>query len=160
MKEIYEMKGAGRSIRGQRRRVLRLFALLQGLYQDALHPAHVDEIDFQGPAAGGVQPFRGVALPQSYELVALPDLGPRQRTVEQSLGEFGHRRSVLRSTALDPVRSPQGVGGQLRRVVGRVRGAAAARLAEVGLDQLAPVVDADQLAAQADLHLLPRRAQG
>ena len=28
------------------------------------------------------------------------------------------------------------------------------------LDQLAPVVDTHQLQAQADLHLLPRRAQG
>ena len=50
--------------------------------------------------------------------------------------------------------------GELGGVVGIVSGAAALGLADVGLDQLAPVVDAHQLRAQADFHLLARRAQG
>ena len=39
--------------------------------------------------------LRGIALSQANELVALPDLGPGQWTVEQPLSEFGHSRTVL-----------------------------------------------------------------
>ena len=104
--------------------------------------------------------FGSVALSQPEELVPLPDSRPRQGPVEEAVSEFGHRRTLLSGAALDTVGSPQGVGAQLGRIVGSVGGAAAARLAGMDLDQLAPVVDTHQLQAQADLHLLPGRAQG
>ena len=135
--------------------MLRCLALLQGLHQDAFHPAHVDEVHLQGPAAGGVQTLRRVALAHADERVALPDLGPWQGTVEEPLGEVGHRRSLLGRAALDALGGPQGVGGQLRRIVGAIGGAAAARLPGLELEQPSPVVDGRQLAAQPDLHLLP-----
>ena len=134
--------------------------LLQGLEEDAFHSAHVDQVHLQGLPAGGVQAFGGVALSQAQELVTLPDPGPGQGPVEEALSEFGHRRSLLRRAAFDAVGSPEGVGAQLGRIVLGISGAAAARLARVDLDQAAPVVDAYQLEAQADLHLLPGRAQG
>ena len=66
--------------------MLRRLAPLQCLYQDAFDPAHVDEVHVQGPAAGGVQTLRRVALSQADQLVALSDLGPWKGTVEQPLG--------------------------------------------------------------------------
>ena len=146
--------------RWQRRGMFRGLGLFQRLHEDALHAPDVDEVHLQGLSAGGVQTLGSVALSQPDELVALPHLGPRERPVEQALSEFGHRRTLLGGAALDAVGSPEGVGAQLGGVVGSVGGAAAPRLAGVDLDQLASVVDADQLQAQADLHLLPRRAQG
>ena len=69
--------------------------MLQSLYQDALHPTHVDEIDLQGPSASGVEPLWGVALPQPQELVALSDPRPGQGSVEEAVCELGHRRPLL-----------------------------------------------------------------
>ena len=89
----------------------------------------------------------------------LPDLGPWEGTIKEPLGEFGHRGSLIGSAALDVLGGSQGVGGQLRRIVGGIGGAAAARLAGVELEQPSPVVDAHQLAAQPDLHPLSGRAQ-
>ena len=133
--------------------------MLQSLDQDALHPTHVDEVDLQGPSACGVEALWGVALPQPQELVALSDPGPGQGSVEEAVGELGHRRPLLGSTALDALRGPEGVGGQLLRVVGGIGGTAAPWLARMELEKPAAVEDAHQLAAQADLHLLPRWAQ-
>ena len=92
--------------------------------------------------------------------MALANLGPGQGTVEEAVGELGHRRSLLGGAAFDPLRGSHGVGAQLLRVVGDVRGAASPGLAGMDLDQLAPVEDADKLASQPDLHLLARRTQG
>ena len=92
---------------------------------DALDPAHVDEIDLQGAAAGGVEAFPCISLPEAEQLVSLPDLGPRQRTVEESFSEFAHRWSQPGRLVLDAVGSPGGVGGQLGGVVLGVSGAAA-----------------------------------
>ena len=71
-------------------------ALLQGLHQDALHTAHVDEVDSQGLAAGVVEPLGRVALAEADELVDLADLGPWQRPVEEALIELSHRRVSTR----------------------------------------------------------------
>ena len=140
--------------------MLRRLAPLQCLYQDAFDPAHVDEVHVQGPAAGGVQTLRRVALSQADQLVSLPDLGPWKGTVKEPVGEFGHRRSLLGRAALDALGGSQGVGGQLGWIVGGIGGAAAARLAGMELEQPSPVVDAHQLAAQPGLHPLPRRTEG
>ena len=99
---------AGEASCWQRRGMFWGLLLLQGLEQDAFHSAHVNEVHLQGPAAGGVQAFGGVALPQADELVALPDLGPGQGPVEEALGEFGHCGSLLRRAAFDAVGRPQG----------------------------------------------------
>ena len=81
-------------------------------------------------------------------------------TVKEPVGEFGHCRSLLGRAALDALWGSQGVGRRLGWVVGGIGGAAVARLAGVELEQPSPVVDAHQLAAQPDLHLLPRRTEG
>ena len=154
--------GAGEASCWQCRWMLRSLGLFQGLEQDAFHAEHVDEVHLQGTLAGGVQAFGGVALLQADELVALPYFGPRQRTVKEALGEFGHRRTLLGGAALDAVGGPEGVSAQLGRVVLGVGGPPASRLAGVNFNQATPVVDAHQLEAQPDLHLLPRghRADG
>ena len=72
-------------------------------------------------------------MAQAYELVALSHLGPGQRTVEETAGEFADSRPVLSGAVLDPVRSPHGVGADFLRVVRRVGGAAAAGLTLVTL---------------------------
>ena len=51
--------------------------LFQCLYQDALDAAHVDEVDVQGPLAGGVQALGGVTLAQTQQLVSMPNPGPK-----------------------------------------------------------------------------------
>ena len=89
--------------------------------------------------------------------MALPDLGPGQGAVEEALGVLGHCGSQLDRAALDAVRRPGGVGRQLGGIVINVGGPAAFGLADVGLDQLAPMVDVHQLTAQPDLHLPARR---
>ena len=134
--------------------------MLQCLDQDALHTTHVNQVHVQGSAAGGVEALGGVALPHAQELVALPDPGPRQGPVKESVGKFGHCGSLLRCAALDTLWSPQGVGGQFRRVVQGIGGSAPARLPGMHLDQTSLVVDTYQFGAQANLHQLPRRAQG
>ena len=121
----------GEASRRQWFRMRRGIFALQCLGKDAFDPTHVDEVHIQGLAAGGVQALRRVPLAQTDQLVSLPDLGPGKVTVKETLGEFGHGRSMLRRAALDAVRGAQGVGGQLFRVVLWVGGAAAARLTGV-----------------------------
>ena len=84
--------------------------LFQGLHQDALQAAHVDEVHGEGLAAGGVQALGGVALAQAQELVSLADLGLGHPALEETLGEFVHRWSQLGRLALDVVGRPGGVG--------------------------------------------------
>ena len=103
---------------------------------------------------------RKLTLPWTDQLVCLPDLGPWKATVKETVGEVGHRRSLLGRAALDALGGSQGVGGQLGRIVGSIGGAAAARLAGMELEQPSPVVDGRQLAAQPGLHPLPRRTEG
>ena len=109
----------------------------QGLDQDAFEATHVDEVDRQGFLAGGVKAFGGIAFPQPNELLPLPELAPGHRTIEESVGEGGDRRSLCGSVALQPVRRSQSVGAELRGVVIWIGGTTAARLPGVDLDQLA-----------------------
>ena len=134
--------------------------LLQGLDQDVLHTTHVNQVHLQSPAAHRIEAFGGVALTQAKEFVALPDPGPWEGPVKQPVCEDGYCRAQLRRAALDPLRCPESVGTQLGRIVLGVSGSATARPTRVDLDQASPVVDAHQLEAQPDLHLLSRRAQG
>ena len=137
-----------------------LGAIDKGLDQDALHATHVNQVHLQSPAARRIEALGGVALTQVKEFVALPDLGPWEGPVKQAVGEDGYCRAQLRRAALDPLRRPESVGTQLGRIVLGVSGSATARLTRVDLDQASPLVDAHQLEAQPDLHLLSRRAQG
>src|SRR5918996_1220789 len=98
--------------------------------------------------------------PQAQQLLTLPQLGPGQGAFQEPLGKVARCRPQGGGLALDPVRGPQSVWAQLRRVVLLVGGPAPARLSGVDLDQLAPVVDAHQLVVQPDLHPAPRRTQG
>lgn len=126
-----DVAGPGETTTGQGH--LRNGLLLQALDQDSLYAVHVYDIDFQCSAEGGVQKLGGVALAEAQELVPLPDLGPRQRIIEESLGEFAHRRSQLGRPTLDAVRHPGGVDGQLGGEVVGVSGTAAPGLADGGL---------------------------
>ena len=91
--------------------------------------------------------------------MSLPDPGPGVVASEEALGEFTHRRSQLGGVPLDAVRRPGGVGTDLGRVIVHVGGASAYGLPLMHLDQLAPLVDAHQLAVQPHLHLPTRRAE-
>ena len=155
-----DLAWAGEAACRQGRGMLRSLLLFQGLHQDALDAAHVNEVHLQGLPAGGIQALGRVALSQANELVALPDSGPGQGAVEEAVGELGHRGALIGGAELDAVGRPQRVSAQFSGVVGSVGGAAAPGLAGVDLDQLALVEDAHQLYTQADFHLLPGRAQG
>ena len=119
-----ELAWAGEAACGQGWRMLRNLLLLQGLEQDAFHATHVDEVNLQGPAAGGVQALGSVALAKAQELVALSDSRPEQRAAEEAVGELGYCGALFGGAALDAVGRPQGVGAQLGGVVGGVGGAA------------------------------------
>ena len=89
--------------------------LFQGLHQDAFDPAHVDEVHVQGPAAGGVQTLRRVALSHADELVALSDLGPWQWTVEQPEEQEQRRPGGSPVPADRPAQGGAGfLGGKVR----------------------------------------------
>ena len=60
--------GPGEASLGQRRWQFRGGLLLQGLHQDALHAAHVDEVDVQGPAHSK---FLGLFLPFLHVTTAI-----------------------------------------------------------------------------------------
>ena len=151
--------GPGEAARGQGLGGLGRGLLLQGLDQDALQAAHVDEVGLQGPAAGGVA-LGGVRSPRRSSLCPCLTLAQGSGPIEETVGELSHGGTQLGGLGLDAVGSPGGVGGKLGGVVGGVGGAAAPGLAEVGLDQLTPVVDSHQLAVHPDLHPLARGAQG
>ena len=68
--------------------------LLKGLHEYALYTAHVDQVYGESPPACGIEMLRGVAFSQAYELVSLPELGPWQRAVEETLGLGCHGRSL------------------------------------------------------------------
>ena len=84
----HERDGArpGESTRGIGGRLRLRDLLLQGLDEYALETAHVDQVYGESPPACGIETLRGVAFSQPYELVSLPELGPWQRTVEETLG--------------------------------------------------------------------------
>ena len=97
----------------------------QGLLQHPLDAADVDEIDRQGTLTGCGQSRGAVALTQSQQVLALPELGPRELAGQESLGELPDAGTQVGSLTDYVLRSTQGVGGALWRVVGRVGGAAA-----------------------------------
>ena len=104
--------------------------LLEGLDEDALDAAHVDEVDLERAAAGGVEAGGGVALGQAQQLVALPQLRPGQRPLEEPLGEGAGGLAEFGRAPLQLLGRAQRVGAELGRVVvavgGRVRRGAGA----------------------------------
>ena len=87
-------------------------------------------------------------------------VGSLTRAVGRRRGGRRTRPPTTPARRNDALWSSEGVGGQLLRVVGGIGGTTAPGLAWMGLQKPAAVEDAHQLAAQADLHLLPRWAQG
>ena len=83
-----DVSGLGEASRRQWWGMIRRLAPLQGLDQDAFDPAHVDEVHVQGPAAGGVQTLRRVALSEADQLVSLPDLGPWKGAFKEPVGRI------------------------------------------------------------------------
>ena len=79
--------------------------------------------------------------------------------LEEAFGEFAYCGTQFGGFALEPIRSSGGVGGDPGGIVGDIGGPAALGLARVGLDQLAAVVDAHQLAVHPDLDLPARPAE-
>ncbi len=55
--------------------------------QDSLQTTDVEQVERQGPRAGGVQTRGGVALGEAEQLLGLAELGPGQRSRQQPLGE-------------------------------------------------------------------------
>ena len=84
----------GESTWGHRWRLRLRGLLLEGLDENALETAHVDQVYGESPPACGIETLRGVAFSQAYELVSLPELGPWQRAVEETLGIGCHGRSL------------------------------------------------------------------
>ena len=84
----------GESPRGHRRRFRLRGLLLQGLDEYALETAHVDQVYGESPPACGIETLWGVAFSQTDELVSLPELGPGQRAVEETLGIGRDGRSL------------------------------------------------------------------
>ena len=111
-----------------------------------------------GPVAGDDEAGDPVAVEDQF--IKVGRLLSREAVQAQVVQDEQVRRQEGPEGALDAVGRPGGVGGKLGGVILGISGAAALGLADVGLDQLAPVVDSQQLAAQPDLHLLTRRAQG
>ena len=76
------------------RRCLRGFwkgVLLQGLYQDALETAYIDEVYGQSSLTGSLQTECGVAFSQPQQLLALPELGPGEWPFQEPMGKGRHR---------------------------------------------------------------------
>ena len=84
----------GESTRGHRWRLRLRGLLIQGLDEYALETAHVDQVYGKSPPACGIETLRGVAFSQTDELVSLPELGPGQRAVEETLGIGRDGRSL------------------------------------------------------------------
>jgi len=61
--------------------------MLQRQHQDALDASHFQQIEAERACTRGLQPFGGVAIGQAQQLLALAQLGPRKRSLQQPLGE-------------------------------------------------------------------------
>ena len=117
--------------------------------QHGLDALHVEELEVQGAAAGGVEPAAAVLVAEAQELLGLAQLRPREGSREELLGEAAHVLAHAPGLADHGLRVPHGVGRELGRVVAVVGRAAAGRLALVDLHALAGDVDADELRVAA-----------
>ena len=109
---------------------------IEGTLEDAVQAADIDQVEGQRPGTGRIQPLTGVLLAQAEQLLALPQLRPGQRTIEELRGEGFDIGTKLRCPGHHPVRSTQGVGCLLLRVVVRVGGTPTTGLTRMDLDQL------------------------
>src|SRR5262249_47940589 len=150
--------GPGEPATGQR-----LYALLgrrcwlafvfQSEDQNPLQSTHVDQLKTERSGAGGVQAFGRVALGQSYQALALAQLGPREGCIQQPLGKLADVRTEGPGLADEAVWCAHGVRGALGWVVIRIGGAAALRPPWMDLDERSGFVELDQIAIAAHLQL-------
>lgn len=90
----------------------------QRLNQNALHAAHIDQIDTESHFARRIEASGGVALAEAQQLLALPEPRPWEGLAQQTLGKLTDGRTKFGRLALDTLRSAQGVGGALGWVIG------------------------------------------
>ncbi len=136
----------------------RLAFVFQGQYQNALEAPHVDQVEAERSGAGGIQPLGCITLGQAQQALALPHLGPRERRIQQALGELTDLRAKCHGLADEAVWCAHGVGGALGRVVIRIGRAATLGLAWMDFDECASFVELDQVAIAARLKLRAGRA--
>ena len=141
---------------GWRRRLALVFESQQ---QNALQATDVDQVEAERSCASGVQALCGIAIGESQQFLALAELGPRKRSLKQSLGELANVWSQLARVRDDAVRSAHRIGGSLDWIIVRVGRPTAFWLARVDLDQLASSVQLDQRAIATSLQLGAWRAR-
>ena len=122
--------------------------------EDSLDAADVEQFERQRPSARGIDTGGPVALGEAEQLLGLAQPRPRKRPAEQHAHELADGGADLLGLADARVRGAHGVGRACRRVVGVVGRPPARRLGRVDLDQLAPVVDADEPGIAPDVDTL------
>ena len=133
---------------------------LEAVLDDVLEALHVDEVEGQRAAAGGVEAGEAVLVAEAQELLGLAQLRPREGPGEELLGEATDVLPLPLRLADRTIGIAHRVGGALGRVVVVVGGATALRDAAVGGDALAVDEDPDELRVAAHPHLLAHVAGG
>jgi hypothetical protein len=95
------------------------------LEEDGLDAMDIDELEGQGMPAGGVQPRPAVLGAEAKELLGLAELGPGHGSGEEGFHEPAEVGSLTLGPADHALGVPEGVVGELGRVVAVVRGPAA-----------------------------------
>jgi hypothetical protein len=111
---------------------------------DPLHASDVEQIEGQSAATGSVHPLSAVLVGQAQQLLRLAELGPGEVTGEQLAGEMADVHAARAGLANQAFGIAQGVGGKLLGVVAVICAATTWGLGGMGLDELAPAVDAHQ----------------
>jgi hypothetical protein len=131
---------------------------IEGAEEDAVEAADVDQVEGEGSAAGRIETGGGVLLAEGEELLALAQLRPGERPLEELRGEGFHVRTEFTRPADDAVRGPERVGRLLGRVVVRVGRASATMLAGMDLHEFAAAIELHETAVATDFQLRPRWA--
>ena len=125
---------------------------------DLLDAMHVDELEAERAATGRLQGGNAVAVDEAEELLGLAQLGPGERPVEKPRHEGAEVGAVAPRPVDQGLRVSHGVGRLLGGIVGIVGVPPPGRLGRTGLDELAAVVDADELRVTADVDRVPQIA--
>jgi hypothetical protein len=129
--------------------------VLGGLFEHGGDLGHRDDIEVQGPAAGGVRRCWAVAFDQPEQPIHLTHSGPGQIVIEQAFGVDADVRAVAGRGGDQPVQIAHRVAGLVRRQIRRVGGPGPGGLTRMSLDELSAVVELGQLAVRTGRHRLP-----
>ena len=127
---------------------------VEGVGEDVLDGA-IAAVGGERPAAGGLEALGAVALLQPDHRLGLAEqVEGMGRPAQQLIDQLHHGRAQLGGAMSAPGRGAQQEGDLGLRVVGGVDVAALATAEQMGLDQLAAVIDARHPLADADVELL------